>query len=443
MKMLKTGCILIVTYEAEVVNMFYTERERQTEIAGKYDVIVCGSGPAGMAAAVAAGRGGAKVLVIEALGSVGGIATSGLMSHFTGTVNSRLYEETLARMAEKNVFGRGERRVEIDPEMLKEVYLEMLVEVGADLLLYTFVCGAVTENGCVKGVVSESKSGRRVFLADAVIDCTGDGDVAFRAGAEFFLGREEDGKMQPATLMFKVGGVDETRAVFPGSFETTVETEKGELQALAKKILPPPAGHVLLYRSTIPGIVTCNMTNCTGIDGTKAEDLTHAEIICRRQIEPITKFLREYVPGYENCYVISAASLIGIRETRHFVGEKQVSEKDILEAREFEDWVVRGAHFNFDVHNLTGASLDKTGVQKNFTQKKGYTIPYGCLVPKKIDGLLLSGRNISGTHMAHSNFRAMPICLATGEACGTAAAIAVKERIRLRDVDVKKIQARL
>ena len=420
--------------------MIYTEKQRDIPVSGSFDVIVAGSGPAGMAASVLAARGGARVLLIEAQGSVGGIATTGLMSHFTGTADSAIYREFLHRAANKNPYNKGEFTNKIDPELLKNTFYEMIKEEHIELLLYTFCCDAIVENNCVCGVITESKSGRQVFFAKVIIDCTGDGDVAYYAGAEFFKGREEDGLMQPATVMFKVGGVDYSKAVFPGSFETTVYTEKGELQSLAKEILPHPAGHVLLYKSTLPGIVTCNMTNCTGIDGTSADDLTKAELVCRSQMEPIVDFLRKYVPGYENCYIISAASLIGVRETRHFKGIKQLNEKDIIEAKQFDDAVVRGAHFNFDVHNISGSGLDKTGVQKEFKQQKGYTIPYGCMVPEKIDGLLLSGRNISGTHMAHSNFRAMPICAAIGEACGAAAAIAVKTGTVLRDIDPKEIQ---
>lgn len=433
--------------------MLYTEPERRIEAFDGYDVIVAGSGPAGIAAALMAGRSGCRVLLIEACGSPGGISTSGLMSHFTGTVDSRLYDEVLRRASEQYYAVNNAplsipdpemtSLVNIDPEMLKLAYIDMLEEAHVEMLFYTFVCGAVMDGNTVRGVITESKSGRRAYLGKVIIDCTGDGDVAAMAGAEYFLGRESDHKMQPATMMFKVGGVDPERAVYPPSFETTVETEKGELQALAKEKLPHPAGHVLLYRSPIPGIVTCNMTNCIDIDGTRAEDLTRAEITCRRQMIPIVEFLREYVPGYENCYIISAASLMGIRETRHFYGVRTITEEDILAARQFDDWVVRGAHFNFDVHNLTGASLDETGVQKHFSQMKGYTIPYGCLVPRDVDGLLLSGRNISGTHMAHSNFRVMPICLAMGEACGAAAAIAVRRNIPLRDVLVGDIQQKL
>ena len=137
---------------------------------------------------------------------------------------------------------------------------------------------------------------------------------------------------------------------------------------------------------------------------------------------------------------MSSASLIGVRETRHFEGVESLSKDDILEAKLYDNWVVRRAWFNFDVHNLTGASLDKTGIQKEWKQKNDYSIPYGCLLPKNIENLLLSGRNISGSHLAHSNFRIMSVCLALGEAAGTAAALSVTQNKKLRHVDVKEIQ---
>ena len=420
---------------------FYTEQQRDIPVEGEYDVIVAGSGPAGACAAISAGRLGAKVLLIESNNSVGGMSTSGMMSHWTGSVNSPLYTEILKRSAAYSE-GENSRNTDpwIDPEVLKSVWLDMLSEAGVTVLLYTFVCGVIKEENRVTGVITESKSGRKAFLSKITIDGTGDGDVAAFAGAEYIMGRESDGKMQPATLMFKVGGVNIERAVLLGSFESKHWTEKGELQALAKEHLPAPAGHLLVYRSPPPGIVTCNMTNCTDIDGTKAEDLTRAEIICRSQMPAIVRYLRKYVPGFEKCYIISAGSMMGIRETRHFTGEKTLTEEDILTARQFDDWAVRGAFFNFDVHNLTGSGLDPTGVQHEWSQPAGYTIPYGCLIPKGIDGLLLSGRNISGTHLAHSNYRVMPICAGTGVAAGTAAALALKHGTGLRDVNIKELQ---
>ncbi len=404
-----------------------------------YDVIVAGSGPAGIAAAVSSARMGAKTLLIEWQGCVGGASTTGLMSHFTGRADSALYFEMMQRAADNNDLV-NEPTIFIEPETLKLTYYEMLEEAGAQILLYSLVTGVSLENGTVTGVKVLGKSGENIFTCRVLIDCTGDGDAAYLAGAEFTLGRENDNKMQPATLMFKVGGVDTSRAVTPYSFETLVPTEKGELQALAKELLPHPAGHVLLYPSPTPGVVTCNMTNCTDINGTRSEDLTRAEITCRKQMKAIVKFLREYAPGYENCYLLSSASLIGIRETRHFKGKYTLTEQDILEACQFPDWVVRGAHFNFDVHNLTGSGLDETGVQHKFSQPNGYTIPYGCLVPEKIKGLLLAGRNISGTHIAHSSFRVMPICFALGEAAGTAAALCIKNGILPHELTPEKIQ---
>lgn len=422
----------------------YHENAKELPIAGEYDVIVAGSGPAGTAAAVMAGRMGAKVLIIEWNNSIGGISTSGMMSHWTGSVTSPMYTEILQRSADMN---EGEQKGKIqqfiNPENLKTVYLDMLKDANVDVLLYTFVCGVVMEGDQLTGVITESKSGRRVFRSKVVVDGTGDGDVAAFAGVEYHKGRESDGKMQPTTLMFKVAGVDMSRAVLLGSFESTYQTEKGELQALAKEHIPYPAGHLLAYKSTLPGIVTCNMTNCTDIDGTKAEDLTRAEIVCRSQMPAIVKYLREFVPGFENCYIISAGSMMGVRETRHFKGVYKLNENDILTAKVFDDWVVRGAHFNFDVHNMTGSGLDATGVQKHWTQPKGYTIPYGCLVPEKINGLLLSGRNISGTHIAHSNYRVMPICVGIGAAAGVAAATAIKKGVQVRDIKGEELQDRL
>lgn len=419
----------------------YEEAAKKLPIVGEYDVIVAGSGPAGVSAAIMAGRMGAKTLLLEWNNSVGGISTSGMMSHWTGSVRSKLYTEILTRQAEK-VEGDKHGKIvpQIDPELLKSVYLEMLTEANVDLLLYTFVAGVITDGNRVSGVITESKSGRRVYTAKIIVDGTGDGDVAAYAGAAYTKGRESDGKMQPCTLMFKVAGVDMSRAVLLGSFESTYQTEKGELQALAKQHIPYPAGHLLVYASTLPGIVTCNMTNVTDIDGTKAEDLTRAEIVARSQMPAIIRYLREFVPGFEHCYIISAASMMGVRETRHFKGLYTLCEDDILTARVFDDWVVRDAFFNFDVHNLTGAGLDKTGVQHKWAQPKGYTIPYRCLIPETVDGLLLSGRNISGTHIAHSNFRVMPICCGIGEAAGIAAALAVRHNVQPRALSAGEIQ---
>ncbi len=424
----------------------FKENPCEIPVIADVDVLVAGGGPAGIGAAIRASRGGARVMLVEAQDCIGGVATAGMMSHWSGssssTVMQELFDKTyeLSReMGWDNQSGCGKEA--IYHEVQKIALDHMMEDAGVKVMFYTMVVDAHVENGRIMGVIVQNKSGRGYIKAKCVVDATGDGDVAAYAEVPYTKGRETDGRMQPCTIMFKVGGVDYDRAVFPGSFETKVETDKGELQALAKKILPFPAGHVLLYRQPMPGTVCCNMTNAIEIDGTKAEDITKGLQICRSQIPAIVKFLREYVPGYENCWLMSSSSLLGIRETRHFEGIRSLTENNILAAQVFDDWVVRKAFFNFDVHNLTGASLDKTGIQKQWTQQEPYTIPYGCLLPKNIEGLLLSGRNISGSHMAHSNFRVMPICIATGEAAGVAAAIAVRDNIPLKNVNVKEIQS--
>ena len=424
---------------------YFTEPSKKIPVKTEIDVLVIGAGPAGFSAAINAARQGATTMLIDQAGNVGGVATTGMMSHWTGNTSGGFYEELLDKSSDLSAsseplnINRNYRQI-INTEKLKTVMLQMLMEAGVNLQLYTFASEAITHNNCIKGVIVESKSGREALLAKIVIDASGDGDIAAKAGALYNVGRETDGKMQPMTIMFKVAGVDLNTAVFPGSFEDNIEIPKGMIQDLGHENIPQPAGHVLLYRSTLPGVVTCNMTNSIEVDGTKAEDLTRATYTCRIQMNIIVKFLREFVPGYENCYLITSASIIGVRETRHFIGEYTITKEDILNAKVFENWVVANAHFNFDVHNISGSGLDKTGAQKHFAQPKGYTIPYGCFIPKTIDNLFFAGRNISGTHLAHSNYRVMPICVNMGQAVGIAAALCVKENIIPRKLEVKKLQ---
>ena len=427
---------------------FVNQNEQTLPCIANVDVLVCGGGPAGIGAALCAAREGVSVMIVEMGGCLGGIATAGMMSHWGGKSSSKVMQEIFVRSREMDLGyswidenNPGKNAIPHDIQMI--VLEEMMREANVRVLYYTMVCDAIVEEGRIVGVTVQNKSGRSVIRAKRVVDATGDGDVAASAGVPFVKGRETDGKMQPCTLMFKIGGVDYSRAIFPHSFECKIETEKGEIQALGDQLLPFPAGHVLLYRQPEPGTICVNMTNAIGIDGTDAQSVTEGMMTCRSQIMPIIRFLREYAPGYENCWLMGSASLLGIRETRHFEGIESLSADDILQARYHDNWVVRRAFFNFDVHNLTGSSLDKTGIQKEWKQKGTYTIPYGCLLPREVEGLLLSGRNISGSHLAHSNYRIMSVCIAIGEAAGVAAALSVKQGKALRDVDVSEIQSRV
>ena len=218
---------------------YIEEPKKQIPVALETEVLVLGAGPAGVSAAINAAREGAKTVLVEQLGDVGGIATAGLMSHWTGNTEGGFYEEILDRSAESkektgHKFNGGPRQI-LNPERLKTVLLEMLDEAGVTLRLYTFVSDVIMDGDVIKGVIVESKSGREAILADIVIDATGDGDAAAKAGAPFFKGRETDGRMQPASIMFKVAGVDVERGVFPGGFEETFEIPAGDLQTLGRE----------------------------------------------------------------------------------------------------------------------------------------------------------------------------------------------------------------
>ena len=421
----------------------YYESAREVPIAAETDILVVGGGPAGFCAALSAAREGAKTMLIEQSGDLGGVATTGLMSHWTGSTKGGMFQEIVEHTKVTYAPEDLSYYPLINHEYLKTWMLETLLDAGVSICLYTHAVDAIMEGNQICGVVTESKDGRRAILAKLVVDCTGDGDVAARAGAEYILGRESDGMMQPMTLMLQLGGVDRSKITYVTEFEKDWILPQGSLQQLAREHLSAPMGHVLIYPTVFPGCVILNMTNCTQVDGTKAEDLTKAQVLCRKQIEQIVKFLKKFAPGFENAYPIKTASYIGVRETRHFVGEKTITEQDIAQARVFDDWAAANLHFNFDVHGLTGAGLDITGQQESFAQKKGYTIPYGCFVPQKIDGLLLAGRNISGTHLAHSNYRAMPICANMGQAAGVAAALCIQQSVQPRKLNVRLLQARM
>ena len=430
---------------------FYQEAARRIPVIAETDIVVAGGGPAGVGAAIAAARNGAKVILLEKYNNLGGMATSGMMSHWSGAEQCSLLNEVTAAMRRVESCSREDnaqndaftRRRGLYHEAQKTALQRLALEAGVTIQFHTLVVGAIMEGDCVRGVITESKSGREAIYAKIVIDATGDGDVAAFAGAEYLFGREEDHKCQPVTLMFRIGGVDYSRAVFPCSFESYIDIPKGEIQALGKANLPHPAGHVLLYRAMIPGEVCVNMTNVTDVDGTKAEELTRAELICRGQIEVIVPFLREYVPGFENCYLVAAASFIGVRETRHFKGLYTITGEDILEGRVFDDWIATRNGFNFDIHNVKGPGLDEHGAQAKYHAKGAYTVPLRACIPVKIKSLALAGRNISGTHLAHSNYRVMTICLNVGYGVGTAAAIALRDGVQIRDVDIVKVQKRL
>jgi len=424
----------LLTVHAEV-NAQYRFRAAsiQDEVINS-EVLVCGGGPSGFAAAVMAARGGAKVLLLERYGRLGGMAVHARVAPLMGRSDSPFVREILGRIG-------GPR---LDPDRLDLQYADMIQEAGADLRLHSWAFQTLLEAGRVTGVRLVTKQGTMQARAKVIVDATGDGDVAFGAGAAFEKGRSDDGLMQPMSIMFTVAGLEEATALYCGGEREARKIHVGgrSWEAIVNKgrrdkELPEHVGVVRTYRTSRPGEAVVNATQINYVDGTKVKDLTKAELEGRRQAFRIIDFLKKHAPGYTRAYISGMPAVIGVRETRRFLGVKYLKRADLLAGRRCEDAVVRNASFVIDIHNPNGAGQ----VEDLARRVKPYDIPYGCLVPEKIDGLLLAGRCISGSHDAHASYRVQQIAMAIGAAAGAAAAEAVKSRVIPRSVNIGRVQA--
>ncbi|MBS1372344.1 MAG: FAD-dependent oxidoreductase [Lentisphaeria bacterium] len=405
-----------------------------------YDVIVAGGGPAGVGAAYMAAGCGAKTLLLERGGRLGGTAVQSVVGPLMGQVDSLVTEQVLERIGGHCV---DFRRVDI------ELY-DLLAERGADILLHAPVSGVLLDGGRVAGVEAECREGRRAFRARCVIDCTGDGEIAFRAGVPFEIGRGGDGLMQPVSIMYLIAGIDPARRMKCDSEqEARIVTVSGRtweeivLEAQAAGRLPETVSVIRLYPAVREDENIVNATQVNYIDGTSSRDLTRAEIEGRRQAFRILDFLRETVPGYENAFISQMPAAIGVRETRRFEGVARLEKSDCIAGRRFEDAVVRRACFSIDIHNPNGGG-QAAGHEENAVgtaeRARPYDIRYGALVPRRVDGLLFAGRCISASHEALASCRVMCIAMALGGGAGAAAAYAAGHHCELRDVPVRGLQ---
>jgi len=411
--------------------------------ARRVDVLVCGGGPAGVAAAVQAARQGAKVLLVERYGRLGGMAVQGLVGPLMGHSNSRFVDEVLRRI--------GGRRA--DPNRLDLEYASLVEEAGAELLLHAWAAEAVTDGNRMTGARLTTKQGPMLIEAAITVDATGDGDVAFSAGAPFEQGRPSDGLVQPVSIMYRIAGVDETKALVCGSEQEArkVHVPDGTWEEMVTRgqktgELAETIGVIRLYRTQCPGERIVNATQVNGVDGTIVDDLTRAELEGRRQAYQVLDFVRKHAPGYERAEIAIMPAVIGVRETRRFVGRACLTREDLIAGRKWPDAVVRGASFPIDIHNPAGSGQAEghpEGVQGSAAAVKPYDIPYGCLVPRDTDGLLLAGRCISGTHAAHASYRVQCIAMAIGAAAGAAAAVAAGRRVSPAAIDVARVQEQL
>ena len=416
---------------------------KELEVIASYDVAVVGSGPAGICAAVAAARRGAKVAIIERYGAVGGNLTIGTVGPLMGSVAKGTMRDELGgmlRVAHNNMNATNGHVH--DMQNAKRLLLEFLMDAGVTLYIQTSVVDVIKDGDTLTGLVVSRKDGMGVIESKKFIDATGDGDVAAYCGAPWEMGRTKDGLSQPVTLMYVLKDVDDSRALCCYGEEDNVQYN-GErfldftARCCEQGILPKNCSSVRLYPTVNPGERLVNTTQCNYINPLCTEDLVKAEVVLRKQIDEITNFLRQYVAGYENCSVKFSADTMGVRESRRVMGDYVLSVEDLRVGRRFEDVIVHKANFTVDIHNPDGG-----GQAEGLAEVvHPYDIPYRSLVPLKIDGLLLSGRNISGTHRAHASYRVMGNMGATGEAAGWAAAQSVKNGIDPAQVDGKAVSA--
>lgn len=444
------------------------EPARELPVTHTADVLVVGGGIAGVMAALAAGRSGARTLLVERFGALGGTGTAAMMHLFyvPYAASRGLVRELFDRLIAQGGAIPGEFVV-YDAERYKVTALDMLAEAGVEVLLHTLVSDVVMEGNRLRGIVAENKAGRQAILGRVTVDASGDADVAARAGARYVKGREADGKMRPMTLIFRLGGVDVPRLVeyvkshpedfSPDPLQCMLDLE-GQMirvfgffrlveEAKARGELWPECYYFRL-ECVMPrrGMVTVNATRVYGVDGTKAEDLSRAESETRHQMLQLGAFARKYIPGFERSWIVDSASTIGVRETRRIRGGSVMTEEDILAGRHYADVVAVDANQQNPRQQGGHPPDGKEGGPQDVEAREliarmfVYEIPYGCLVPQEIDGLLVAGRCISVDHHADVYTRNQGSCMATGEAAGVAAAVSVADGVPPRAVDVAKVQ---
>jgi len=416
---------------------------RSAPVVSRADVLVIGGGPAGFSAAVAAAREGASVTLIERYPYLGGLASGGMVLVLDDMCNGReitvrgicaelvermhrhglaIYPPEPERGHDPSMYRKWSRwglfdfnthskphpicyAVAFDPDGWKRASNDMVREAGIELRLHSWFSHAIVTDGRITGVVVETKAGAQAIIGEVVIDATGDLDVAASAGAPFIHGA------YMVTTVFRLGGVD-TDAAERFQFE---EPERFHaIDREVKRIIGGSWDYWWL-KTPLPGIVWCNCPHMTGLDGLKVEDLTQADSDGRRRIYALLDYVREKLPGFEQCYVVDVAPQTGIRQTRLLEGEYVVTKEDVTSRLHFPDSVARG---------------------------RDYYTPYRALLPRSIEGLLVAGRHYSATSAAQKMSREIPPCMAMGEAAGVAATMALGAG-SVRTIDVARLQKRL
>ncbi len=413
------------------------EPSRETPVVAEVDVLVAGGGPSGVAAAVAAARLGARTLLLERYGCLGGLATGGLVLHLMAMFDKAgrrwvggLAWETAERLAALGGLAHeSPTRPHADSELLKVVCDRMCAEAGVTLRLHSWGVGALVEGGAVRGAIVESKSGRQAVLAKACVDATGDADLAAGAGAAYRSGTMAIG------LPLKIGGVDlDAWREFESRDPERARDLAEEVRAAGGYRIrprPTPYGAAGVYWVNINGLARrASGAAANGsdklegdLDATSVEDLSWAEVELRERTLASLDFYRRNAPGFEKVHLLAFASQLGVRDSRHIRAVRSVSKADVEADHAWTDGV--------------GC------VAMDYSTPGHARVPYGCLVPERLDGLLAAGRAIDGDDWVMETLRLIPPAMVSGQAAGTAAALAVRDGIPLRAVDTAALRARL
>ena len=405
----------------------------------KYDLAVIGGGFAGVAAALAAARAGAKVLIVEKSNCLGGAAVNCLVNPFMPywtemdgkrvDLSAGIFKEIHDRLEHHNAMNK-ESFLE---EKLKYILNEMVAEANIDLLFHAYIFKVEKCDEHIASIVVATKSGEMQVEANYFIDATGDAQLAYLAGCPTVLGRESDHLCQPMTLCFRLGNVDVEKF-----YESRERLKIAHAQSLAAGELINPRENILVFKTPIHNVLHFNTTRVVRKNPTSPEEVTEAEVLARRQVYEIYEFMKKHADGLENSFLMMTAAEIGVRESRMIVGDYVLTEQDCRNCVKFDDGIA-ACNYDIDIHNPEGTGTS----HYYFPAGEYYTIPYRSLIPKSAENLLVAGRCISSDHGAQASYRIMPVVCCIGEAAGSAVGLAVKQNCTVREVDVKELQNEL